>query len=194
MNLCRVYYNNQYIEGVYFMNQLTIIICIVASVAISLFSGKQAKDYKKHVEEYKATTKDYKKVAFLKFPAIMIGIMTVLAIIIMIYGLSIEADYIWIGLLLIVMCITEFISLPQRFVLYYNESSFLGENGKVLYRNIKGYEFRKILPTRGSVTIKLYSGDDIIVTNPVYSCIQEQIALAKAKKKELKESKKKHAA
>lgn len=176
------------------MDKLTIVICVVASIAISLFTAKQVRDYNKQLEAYKQNTKDYKKASFLKVPTILLAIMSITAVIIVVYGFAMDPDYVWIGILLVVMCITEFVSLPQRFVMYYDDSSFLGENGKVLYRNIKGYEFRKVLPTRGSVTVKLYCGDDFIISRPVYDCLQEQISLAKARKKELKESKKKHAA
>ena len=77
---------------------------------------------------------------------------------------------------------TEFATLPIRFVLYYDDNSFLGEKGKVLYRNVKGYEFRKFLPKRGAVTIKLYNGEDIVVSYKVYQFIEQQIQLAKERK------------
>ena len=176
------------------MNKLTIVICIIASIAVGLVTIKQRKDYVAALASYKESTKNYQKVSFIKFPMILVSIMMLLAILSFVFGVTMEHEYIWIGVLLIVMSITEYVTLPIRYVLYYDETSFLGEKGKVLYRNIKGYEFSKFLTNRRAVTIKLYNGDDIIVSHKVYEFIQSQIEKAKVKKKELKESRKKHAA
>ena len=176
------------------MSMLTIGICLAASIGIILFTAKQRLDYNKQLSAYIESTKNHQKASFTKEPVILMGIMLVVAIGVLIYGISSDPEYFWIGLLLTIMTGTEFATLPIRFVLYYDDNSFLGEKGKVLYRNVKGYEFRKFLPKRGAVTIKLYNGEDIVVSYKVYQFIEQQIQLARERKKELKESRKKHAA
>lgn len=175
-------------------DNLTIVICIAVAIAVILFTGKQRKDYSTRLEQYKENAKNYQKASFTKSAAVLVLIMTLIAIAILIYGIVTDIEYVWISLLLLVMCVSEYMLLPTRYDVYYTDNDFFIDKGKVLYRNIKGYEFNKLMPRRSAVTIKLYSGEDVIVSQKAYQFIEEQIKLQKEKKKELKESRKKHAA
>lgn len=134
---------------------------------------KELKEIKESLNTAMANKK-FEKYDYSKWVKTLYIVMIIFGIGSSIYGLVIkEYDTCAIGIIIVLMFISELLLVPYRFVLYYNDTQFISNGKLVRYKSIKGFEEMKFFKF-GFVRARSFNDELYPLSKKAYEIVKEK--------------------